>query len=195
MPPATITTSPPSAACTGQLVPYGPRTPIWCPVCAEHSACVTAPTSRMVCSTGPAAVGSPLIEIGTSPMPGIRSMLNWPGWKPNGSGGWSSSVTVSCDSRWFAITCHGGDCVHGRSAASARVRMTVHIQNLQPGSLQPPRRQIREPLHEVVAEPRVGVALGPQARAVHLDGVQPPDGPPVELPAVRAHQPGEARHF
>ena len=60
----------------GQLVPYGPRTPIRCPGCTEHSACVTAPTSRMVCSTGPAADGSPLIEIGTSPMPGTRSMLN-----------------------------------------------------------------------------------------------------------------------
>src|SRR5579875_2688126 len=170
MPPAMTTTSLPSARSTGQLVPYGPRTPIWSPGRAAHSAWLTAPTSRIVCSTGPGDDGSPLIEIGTSPMPGARSMLNWPGRKPNGPGGSSSSVTTSCDSRLAAVTRHGGDSVHGRcAAASASGRMTVDVQDLQPG--------------------------GPQPRAVHLQGPHPPDGPPVEVPAVRAHQPGEADHL
>src|SRR5579875_3659701 len=196
MPPAMTTTSLPSARSTGQLVPYGPRTPIWSPGRAAHSAWLTAPTSRIVCSTGPGDDGSPLIEIGTSPTPGARSMLNWPGRKPNGPGGCSASVTTSCDSRLAAVPRHGGDSVHGRcAAASAGGRMTVDVRDLQPGGLQPPRRQQREPLHEVEAEPRVGVAPGPQARAVHLQGPHPPDGPPVEVPAVRAHQPGEADHL
>ena len=38
MPPATIITSPPSAARTGQLVPYGPRTPTRWPGRRVHSA-------------------------------------------------------------------------------------------------------------------------------------------------------------
>ena len=140
MPPATITTSPPSAARTGQLVPYGPRTPTALPRPRVHSAWVTAPTSRMVCSTGPGRGGSPLIEIGTSPMPGAPQHVELAGLEAERlAGGSSSSVTVSCDSGRLAVTRQGAGSVHGRdAAASASVRMTVHVKQLQPGGLQPP---------------------------------------------------------
>ena len=68
MPPATTTTSWPSASATGHAVPNGPRTPRTSPGFAAQIASVTAPTARTVCTTAP----SPpmlLTEIGASPAP------------------------------------------------------------------------------------------------------------------------------
>ena len=80
-------------------MPKGPRTPTRVPGGAPHRARVTAPTARIVCTSRPSpAVGSPLTEIATSPMPGTASMVNWPGWN-GGSGGPTGSrvsVTLSC---------------------------------------------------------------------------------------------------
>ena len=67
MPPATTTTSPPTAASTGHALPNGPRTPSTAPGFAAQIASVTAPTARTVWTSGPSA--SPETEIGTSPMP------------------------------------------------------------------------------------------------------------------------------
>jgi len=47
----------------------GPRTPIVSPASSRRIAVVTAPTSRVVCRISAGSVGSPLIEIGTSPTP------------------------------------------------------------------------------------------------------------------------------
>src|SRR5215472_6259171 len=217
MPPATITRSPPSAAATGQDVPYGPRTPTCCPGRSAHSAVVTWPTSRIVCRTSVFVLGSPLIEMGTSPMPGRYSMLNWPGRNSKGSGGVRSRVTTSADSRRTAATRHGAgsiqgartaraaDCAAGCGAGcaapgsgwpgSAILRMAVHVKQLEPGGLQPTGHQAGESLHELIAKTRIGIALAAQARPVHLDGEHPLDGPPVELPAVRLEQPGEPDHI
>ena len=63
------TTSRPSAASTGQLLPNGPRTPIAAPSVSPRMALVTAPTSRVVCTSVSGRSGSPLIEMGTSPTP------------------------------------------------------------------------------------------------------------------------------
>ena len=64
IPPATITTSPPSAWASGQAVPNGPRTPRASPGPTRHSAFVAGPTARIVCT-----FGSALSEIGSSPDP------------------------------------------------------------------------------------------------------------------------------
>src|SRR6516225_4396588 len=168
MPPATITTSPPSASSTGQQVPYGPRTPTRSPGSRAHSAWVAIPTSRMVCSTGPPAAGSPLIEIGTSPVPNAPSMLNWPGRNANTSpaGGSSSSVTVSADSRCVAVTRQKAGSVHGQDLTgsdSGRTDVPVHVQQLQPRGLQPLDGQAGEQLRELKPQPRVIGALSAQA--------------------------------
>src|SRR5215510_11974036 len=72
MPPATITTSLPSASSTGQLAPNGPRRPTASPRLSLPIAFVTAPTARTVCVIAPGFAGSPLIETGTSPTPKPR---------------------------------------------------------------------------------------------------------------------------
>src|SRR5215470_14416362 len=174
MPPATITRSPPFAAATGQDVPYGPRTPTCCPGCSAHSALVTGPTSRIVCRTWLLRAGSPLIEMGTSPMPGWYSMLNWPGSNSNGSGGVRPRVTTSVVSRCATATRHGLGSIHPAPGpdrtGSALVRMAVHVKQLEPGGLQPTGHQAGESLHELIAKTRIGIALTAQARPVHLDG-------------------------
>ena len=69
MPPATKTTSFPSAAATGQFVPNGPRMPMESPFFSSSIPFVTAPTARVVWTSACGTPGSPLMEIGTSPMP------------------------------------------------------------------------------------------------------------------------------
>src|SRR6516162_287710 len=108
----------------------------------------------MVCSTGPPAAGSPLIEIGTSPVPNAPSMLNWPGRNANTSpaGGSSSSVTVSADSRRVAVTSHGAGSVHGQDITGSDSGCTgvpVHVQPLQPRGLQALDSQTGEQLREL----------------------------------------------
>ena len=95
MPPATISMSRPSARWGSQPVPNGPRTPIMSPGAAAHSARVTAPTARIVCTSSPP--DEPLTETGTSPTPKVYSMVNWPGrgGSIGSATGRSSSVTVS----------------------------------------------------------------------------------------------------
>jgi hypothetical protein len=68
MPPATTTTSQPSASGSGHGLPNGPRTPSVSPGCAPQIAWVTAPTARTVWTTAPSSP-MPLIEIGASPTP------------------------------------------------------------------------------------------------------------------------------
>src|SRR6516225_9807608 len=199
MPPAMITMSPPSASSSGQQVPYGPRTATRSPGSRAHSAWVAIPTSRMVCSTGRPAAGSPLIEIGTWPMPNAPSMLNWPGRKANTSpgGGSSSRVTVSCDSRRVAVTRQGAGSVHGRDtagSASGRMDVPVHVQQPQPGGLQPPDGEAGEQLRQLESQPRVIGAFPAQAGPVQGEGAHRFDGPAVELPLVRLQQPREPRH-
>ena len=94
MPPATMTRSAPSAASTGQAVPNGPRTPSTSPGRTAQSARVTWPTARTVCTSGPGSVGSPLIEIGTSPTPIDESIVNCPGRYASRSPDAGSSVSV-----------------------------------------------------------------------------------------------------
>ncbi len=69
MPPATITRSRPFASASGQVVPYGPRTPITESAVDPMSAWETGPTSRIVCTRTPLSSGAALVEIGTSPTP------------------------------------------------------------------------------------------------------------------------------
>src|ERR1700746_3854356 len=171
MPPAMITTSPPSASSSGQQLPYGPRTPTRSPGSRAHSARVAIPTSRMVCSTGPPAAGSPLIEIGTSPVPNAPSMLNWPGRKANTSpaGGTSSSVTVSADSRRVAVPSQEASSFQGRDTAgsdSGRMDVPVHVKQPQPRGLQPPDGELGDELHELESQARVIGALSAQADPV-----------------------------
>src|SRR6516162_2119033 len=199
MPPATITTSPPSASSSGQQEPYGPRTPTRSPGSRVHSAWVAIPTSRMVCSTGPPAAGSLLIEIGTWPMPNTPSMLNWPGRKANTSpgGGSSSRVTVSRDSRRVPVTRQGASSVHGRDTAgsdSGRMNVPVHVQQPQPGGLQPADGEAGEQLRQLESQPRVIGAFPAQAGPVQGEGAHRLDGPAVELPLVRLQQPREPGH-
>src|SRR5665647_724970 len=97
MPPATRTTSPPAPSVTSQPVPYGPRTPTTSPTDVLARACVTAPTSRIVCCSGPATCALLLTEIGTSPTPNADSIGDWPGMNSSGtpSGGSRLIVKVS----------------------------------------------------------------------------------------------------
>src|ERR1039458_733077 len=89
-----MTRSRPAADGRSQVVPYGPRTPITRPGGASHSARVTAPTARIVCTSVPSRLaGSPLTEMATSPIPGTASMVNWPGW--NGGSGSAAGSSLS----------------------------------------------------------------------------------------------------
>ena len=86
-------------------VPNGPRTPTSCPGASLHSAEVTAPTARTVCTSGPGRVRSPLTEIGTSPTRTRRASRTGRARSPAARGacrGWRSSVHVSAVSavRW-----------------------------------------------------------------------------------------------
>src|SRR5674476_599052 len=94
MPPATRTISPTAPSPTSQPVPYGPRTPTTSPTDVRARACVTAPTSRTVCCSGPSAFAAPLTEIGTSPTPNADSIVNWPGMNSSGGPSVGSSIIV-----------------------------------------------------------------------------------------------------
>ena len=69
----------PRRCSTGQLLPNGPRTPSTSPGFSLRIALGHRCPPRGWCGPGlPAAAGSPLIEIGTSPTPKTYSMLNCP---------------------------------------------------------------------------------------------------------------------
>src|SRR5579859_3478293 len=115
-------------------------------------------------------------------------MLNWPGAKVNGPGGASSSVTVSADSRVAVMTRQDSQANQGAGLAglrsltfSASTGMTIHIQQLEPGCRQHVRGQRGEPAHELIAQPRVRLALAAQACSVHFQGPDPLNDPAVEL--------------
>ena len=88
-------------------MPNGPRTPITVPGPAPCSAPLTAPTSRIVCTSTPSPrSGRPLSDIATSPTPKAYSIMNWPG-RGAGSGaasGRSRSVAQSSVSGTRAAT-------------------------------------------------------------------------------------------
>ncbi len=64
---------------------------------ASQIACVARPTARTVCTRGPSPPGSPLIEIGTSPLPNAESIVNCPGA--------NASALPGCAARARASTC------------------------------------------------------------------------------------------
>ncbi len=76
IPPATTTTSTPCSCSVGQGRPKGPRTDSRWPTDASQIACVAIPTARTVWTSGPGRSGSPLIEIGTSPVPKAEIIVN-----------------------------------------------------------------------------------------------------------------------
>jgi hypothetical protein len=110
----------PSAAGRSQAVPYGPWTPTTSPGRLPHSAAVTAPTARMVC-TYPAGRARPLIDTGTSPTPGAYSMANCPGRNlgQEPSIGCSARVTVSMRSSRRDRTRYGAGVIKHRSGAAS----------------------------------------------------------------------------
>jgi hypothetical protein len=64
-----MTTSAPTASCSGQPRPNGPRTPTIVPGRASTRARVTAPTARMVCTSRPPGLSESDTDTGTSPIP------------------------------------------------------------------------------------------------------------------------------
>ncbi len=94
MPPATKTTSPPRPDVTSHPLPNGPRMPSTVPGAAWTRAWVTAPTSRIVCSSRSVRAGSPLIEIGASPVPNACIIVNCPAENAIGSPSTGSSTSV-----------------------------------------------------------------------------------------------------
>src|SRR5664280_1609010 len=84
----------PAPSATSQPVPYGPRTPTSSPTDVRDRACVTGPTSRTVCCSGPATFAAPLTEIGTSPTPKADSIVNCPGTNSSGAPSVGSSIIV-----------------------------------------------------------------------------------------------------
>lgn len=114
----------------------------------------------MVCSTGPGP-GGELMEMGTSPTPKAVSMLNWPGRKRKGPPGIEServytSVVSFRDSTTWAKTG-----VHVWSTGwSTSMTVAVEIEEAQAGGLQAFEDHRTEPLHQLVAEGRIGVGFG-----------------------------------
>src|SRR5690349_20671197 len=120
-------------------------------------------------------------------MPNATSMLNWPGRNANTApaGGSSSSVTVSADSRRVAVTRHGASSVHGLAIAgsdSGRIDVPVHVQQPQPGGLQPADGEAGEQLRQLESQPRVIDAFPAQAGPVQGESANRFHGPAVELP-------------
>ena len=70
MPPATMTTSLPCSASSGQPLPNGPRSPTTLPLPKRSAARVTEPTMRIVCSKVSVRSGWELMEMAASPTPG-----------------------------------------------------------------------------------------------------------------------------
>src|SRR6266568_4723514 len=195
-PPATTTTSPPAPSSTAHCVPNGPRTPITSPGSIEDRACVTTPTSRMVWTSAPDAAGSPLMEMGTSPTPNAYSMSNWPGENANPPpGGSRVTVTVSAVSRATWRTRAGAGAIGSARPRSVSVRMSVHVQQLHAGGLEPFQNHVGGLPHELVAELVVLLALSPQAGAVQGQRGHGLQDPGVEPPPVRREQPGEPDHL
>src|ERR1039458_6019198 len=177
MPPANTSTSAPSISPIGQGRPNGPRTPRTSPKGASQIACVARPTARTVCTSGPSPPGSPLIEIGTSPVPNAESIVNCPGANARRAParGWSSSVQVSEVSCRFPATVNGTGTIgpdSGAPPAKAVVRasgdpsMAVDIEELQLRRLQAFDQRRRKSSHELIAKLVVGLALAAQAGAV-----------------------------
>src|SRR5574338_36058 len=183
MPPATITTSFPSAWSTGHPTPNGPRTPISSPADNRRMACVTEPTARVVCSRRPGLPGSPLIESGISPAPGTYTMLNWPGANAIVAApllAATSTVKVSSVStRTWRIPYTSGRIGFKRS------RFDIQIEQLKARGLEPQFDDLRDAFEHLVPEPGVALALGPQAPGIHHDRADQRQRPGVEMPLKR----------
>ena len=177
MPPATITTSRPSASSTGQWLPNGPRTPsIVARLGARRSPRVAAPTARTVCTSRSGAAGSPLIEIGTSPgaervqhvelarartrarRPVERLELERPGV--------ARLLAASGDAKALR---HHRPCGARRGCSQAGSADAIDVEQPQPRRLQALDDHLREAPHQLVAELVVGLALAAQAGAVERD--------------------------
>src|SRR3990170_7943117 len=122
-------------------------------------------------------------------------MLNWPGRKvkPSPVAGTRSSVAVSCVSRRTRRTTNGtGTMGSGRRACTRSSGGTVHVEQLQPGRLQPAADHRDQPHQQHVAERRILFALLPDAGRVETDGAHQLKRPGVKGPPVRGKQPGPA---
>jgi hypothetical protein len=71
----------------------------------------------------------------------------------------------------------------------------VHVDEAQASGLHPAKEDRGEAFHQLVAELRILLALAPQADAVEDHGPDRLQCPPVELPAIRGEEPGEADHL
>src|SRR6188474_3186198 len=107
---------------------------------------------------------------------------------PSGS---SSSVQVS------AVSCDRERTRYGRGAitpraGSADADTTVDVQESETRVLEAVDHDLREALHELVAEPRVLLALPAKTRTVEGDRAYLLDGARVEVRAEGREQPGPA---
>src|SRR6516162_1142809 len=97
---------------------------------------------------------------------------------------WISRVTRRTRNRRGAMGSTPGGPAAGRSPASS-----VDIQQLQPRGPKPLPDDLCEPFKQLVAEPRVGLALPADAGAIEGRGPGQFDGPRVTRHAVRRDQP------
>src|SRR5579884_1760926 len=122
-------------------------------------------------------------------------MLNWPGAKLPAAcarpcSASSSSVTVSCVFRTRRRTRYGtGTVGSGISDMDA-----VDVEKLQARGPQPLPDHARESLEQLVPEPRIRLALPPDARAVEGGRPDRLERPGVARHAVRRHQPRPSKH-
>src|SRR5579872_2759691 len=127
-------------------------------------------------------------------------MLNWPGAKTNSpepAAGSASSVTTSWLSRRVRRTQNGVGAMGSAAGGSAAVCLapgTVDIQQLHPRRAKSLPDDLREPLQELVAQPRVLLALHANTGAVERRRAHQLERPGVRLLAVRRHEPRPAEH-
>ena len=133
-------------------------------------------------------------------------MLNCPGRKAMArpaSGASDRVVTSSVSRRRPTTRCGTGVMAPARRLAGAGRRSGRHggqrarsapveVEQPDPGRLQALEEDGGHPLHEGVAQGRVGLRLGPQAGPVDGDGPDRLDGPGVEVPPVGRDEPAPA---
>ena len=194
MPPATKTTSFPSAAATGQFVPNGPRTPRCRPssarsIALRHRADRAGRVDERLRHARVAADGDRHLadaeDVEHVELPRANANPACP------ASGRSSSVKVSLVSFVTrapdrASGTSGRERTRRRSFAADPLRghVVVEVEELQAGHVEPLGHDLGEALQELVAELVVLLALRPQALAVERDGADEIGRVPVEVPAV-----------
>ena len=199
-----MTTSEPSAAATGQLVPNGPRRPIVAPVSSIAIAPLTAPTSRTVCTNASLFARSPLTLIGHLTNAENIEHIELPGLECRSSSRRAARVRAS---RYRTVRAASGrrDRVCGRKASGAAAAIAplslaisalpIDVEDLKRNLVEALHEDRDESLHHLVAEMMIGLALAAQAGGVDADRPGEFDGAGVEMSSGRGERAMMPRRF